>query len=319
MQYNLTIQREFASGTVLTISYAGSRGNHLVRLIDDNQAVPIRLQDGRFFFPPGLPRRNPAFSKIHFRPADGQSFYNSMQIKINRRFSSGLQFQASYTLSKSIDDAATGIGATDYIYRGSIANPYDRKSERGLSNFDIRNNLVLNWTYELPLGRDLRGSIGQLARGWRLSSIVSIASGSPFPLRLAFDRARSLALDLTQRPDLVPGRNSNPIRPGNPDQYFDPTAFALPEAGFYGNLGRNTTIGPGLASVDFAAVKSFYISEQKSIQFRAELFNLFNRANFAIPSVLDVFDSSGRVASAGRITETETTSRQIQFALKFIF
>jgi hypothetical protein len=116
----------------------------------------------------------------------------------------------------------------------------------------------------------------------------------------------------------VPGRSSNPIL-GGADRYFDPTAFALPAAGFYGDLGRNTLIGPGLASTDLSVGKRFRVGGRVDLQFRAELFNAFNRRNLAIPSQRTVFTSTGAVGSAGRITATTTSARQLQFGLRMGF
>jgi hypothetical protein len=137
---------------------------------------------------------------------------------------------------------------------------------------------------------------------------------------VGYDRARARfqAGTSPQRPDLAPGANNNPIL-GSPDRYFDPAAFTLPEPGFYGNLGRNTLTGPGLANVDVSLNKLFRLTEAASLQFRAEAFNIFNHPNFAIPSQRTVFNSSGAVGSAGRITSTTTPARQLQLGLKLTF
>jgi len=157
---------------------------------------------------------------------------------------------------------------------------------------------------------------------------------------LGFNRSRSGAsgTQITDRADLLPGFSNNPVKgvskgcpgvpagtpAGNSDLYFDPCAFGLPEPGFYGNLGRNTVISPGLANFDFSVVKNISLTESKSLQFRAEAFNLFNHANFNRPGPLTesirLFNASGaRVASAATIRSTITDSRQIQFGLKFTF
>jgi hypothetical protein len=137
---------------------------------------------------------------------------------------------------------------------------------------------------------------------------------------VGFDRARARfqAGTSPQRPDLVAGRSTNPIL-GGPDRYYDPAAFALPAPGFFGNLGRNTLIGPGLAMVDMSVNKRFRISEQVTLQFRTEMFNVLNRPNFGIPVARTVFTSSGPVGSAGRITSTLTSARQLQLGLKLTF
>jgi hypothetical protein len=131
-------------------------------------------------------------------------------------------------------------------------------------------------------------------------------------------RARFQAGTSPQRPDLVAGRSNNPIM-GGPNKYFDPIAFALPTPGFYGSLGRNTLIGPGLIALDLAANKAFRLREGLNLQFRAEMFNSLNHPNFSIPGQRTVFSSAGPVGSAGLITSTRTSSRQLQFGLKLMF
>ena len=147
-----------------------------------------------------------------------------------------------------------------------------------------------------------------------------MASGNPFSVVVGFDRARARfqAGTSPQRPDLVAGRSTNPIL-GGADRYYDPAAFSLPEAGFYGNLGRNTLTGPGLVNFDVSIGKRFRITERLGLQFRAEAFNFFNHANLAIPTQRTVFTTTGAVGSAGRITTTSTPARQIQFGAKLIF
>jgi hypothetical protein len=159
-----------------------------------------------------------------------------------------------------------------------------------------------------------------LGGGWQWNTISTISAGNPFSVVVGFDRARARfqAGTSPQRPDLVAGRSTNPIL-GGPDRYFDASAFALPAAGFFGNLGRNTLIGPGLGMLDLSVNKRFRITERIAVQFRTEIFNSLNRPNFAIPSARTAFTSSGVVGSAGRITSTVTSARQIQLGLKVVF
>jgi hypothetical protein len=179
----------------------------------------------------------------------------------------------------------------------------------------------MNATYYLPLGKGSGGWMRAWLGGWQVNGIVTLASGSPFSTLLGFDRARSLPQSGGggQRPDLAPGRSSNPVL-GSPDRYFDPLAFLLQEPGFFGNLGRNTIIGPGTAGVDFSLIKELPLSMEQKLQVRVEAFNVMNRANFAVPQERTVFASGGvRVGSAGRIRQTTTSARQIQLGLKFFF
>jgi hypothetical protein len=146
---------------------------------------------------------------------------------------------------------------------------------------------------------------------------VRIRSGYPFSVNAGFDRSRQQFAP--RFPDLAPGADKNPVRPGNYEQYYDPTAFALQPNGYIGNLGRNTLIGPGLATVDFQVSRDVQIGGGQSIQLRFEAFNLFNRVNLALPATA-LFNTNGTYRSdAGRITDTSTPARQMQLGIKYIF
>lgn len=330
IQYNLNVQREILPDTVFTVGYVGSRGVNLVRNKEANSPVPIKLENGRKFFPPSVRRRNPALGAIRLRSSDVNSFYNALVLGLTRKFSRGLQLQVSYTFSRSIDESASVVGVDDFSSEfGSAPDPDDRKSDRGLSPFHVKHNFVLNYTYDLPFGSGqkfgsgLNGLAGKMVQGWQINGIITLSSGVPFSVENGFDRIGNLARDAVGgRPDLKPGRSNNPTRGfKTPDQWFDPTAFQLQPERTFGNLGRNTVIGPSFANFDFSVVKNTSISEDKTVQFRVEFFNLFNHPNFSIPSVRRIFtDASGvPLSNAGRITETVNTSRQVQFALKFLF
>jgi hypothetical protein len=299
----------------VTVAYAGSRGNHLIRLGDANLA-PESIVNGVKTYNRAAGRRNPNFTGIWQRVTDAQSFYHSAQLSVIKRYSAGLRAQLSYTFSRSIDDSS-GINSQDF---GNVVQYgldwYDRTIDRGLSAFHVKHNLTFNWTYDLPLGRNLKGLAGALVKGWQLNNITAIRSGTPFTVRLGSNRSGNLnttSFSAHERPNLKPGASSNPVL-GGPDRYFDDTAFELQPENTRGTLGRNTLIGPGLVSVDASVGKSFSLGETRSLLFRAEVFNLPNHPNFAVPSGQIAFTST-----AGRITSTVTTSRQIQLGLKFTF
>ena len=313
LRYSLTIQRELPAATVLSVGYTGAQAFHQLRLLEEaNGAVPIILPDGRKFFAANLPRKNPTFANIRYRITDANAFYNSFLLSINKRFSSGLQFQGAYTLSKSVTDSDMEVATNELTTGYTLQDQDDRKESRGLAATDMRHNLVVNYTYDLPFGQGWWG-------GWQIGGIATFSSGNPFTPSLNFDRARQITRSRGdgQRPDLLPGATKNPVL-GGPDKYFDPNVFTLQEAGFFGNLGRNTVIGPGLANFDFSLNKMTRIGESRSLQFRAEFFNFTNRANFSMPARA-VFDARGRIGDAGRITSTNTTARRIQFGLKLQF
>lgn len=307
MQYNVSFQRQITQSSVLTVGYSGQRGLHLVRFLDENQAIPQILADGRPFFPLNSTPRNPNFTGIRYKVTDGQSFYNAFLSSFEHRFQHGLAFRANYVFARNIDDGSVEV--TQGGDNDLPQTPDSRKAERGLSNYDVRHYFVAHWTWDLPR-----------LHGWQWNSIATLSSGNPFSAVVGFDRARARfqAGTSPQRPDLLPGQSNDPIL-GGPDRYFDPSVFALPAAGFYGNLGRNTLTGPGLAMLDTSINKTFFFRERVRLQFRTELFNALNHPNFAIPSQRTVFSASGPVGSAGRITSTLTSSRQLQLGLKLIF
>lgn len=327
MHYNLSIQREIGGATAVTVAYSGSRGINLQRANNPNVALG-EIRDGRKFFGNTTPRDriNQAFGVLRMKHTGGNSVYNSLRLGLNRRFADGLQFQVSYTFSRSIDDS-TQINGNDYRNTNQEGqDPFCRKCERGLSAFHIKHAFSANYTYDLPFGPrrrfggNLGGLAGALAGGWQINGIITINDGFPFSLNLTHSQSNNQSFDRNDRPNLKPGASNNPVL-GGPDRYYDPNAFELAPFGFYGNLGRNTLIGPGLATFDFSLVKSNSIGEGKSLQFRAEFFNLFNRPNFDVPFRF-IFSSVNQKVpnpNAGRITATTTTSRQVQFGLKFIF
>ncbi len=315
MQYHFTIQRQLTESTAVTLSYAGQRGVHLVRFVDGNQAIPQILNNGRKFFPANSTTRNPNLTGVRYKTTDGQSVYGALQASLERRLRGGLLVRVNYVFSRNIDDGS--IAVTQGGDNDLPQDPDSRKAERGLSNYDVRHYFVALWNWNLPSIPRLPKWLGA---GWQWNGISTLSSGNPFSVVVGFDRARARfqAGTSPQRPDLVAGRSTNPVL-GGPDRYFDPGAFALPEAGFFGNLGRNTLIGPGLAMMDISLNKRFQISERAALQFRTEMFNSLNHPNLAIPSARTVFTSTGPVGSAGRITSTLTSSRQLQLGMKLTF
>lgn len=314
MQYNFSLQRELTRAVTVTLAYSGVRGVHNVRAIDQNQAIPQILPNGRKFFPIDSVVRNPNFTGIRFKTTDGQSIYNAVQAVVAWRPRETIQFRAAYTYSKAIDDGS--IVTTQGGDNDLPQDPDSRKAERGLSNFDLRHYFVSYVSAALPYMPGPRW----LTNGWEFDAISILASGNPFSATVGYDRARARpqAGTAPERPDLRFGFSNNPVF-GSPSRYFDSSAFALPTAGFFGNLGRNTLIGPGLISFDTAVHRNFQLKEQITLQVRAEMFNSLNHPNFAIPSQRTVFSSTGPVASAGLITSTLTSARQLQFGLRLNF
>lgn len=331
MQYNLSVQRAWPGGWDVMAGYGGSHGLHLIRIGDANLAPSILL-NGVQTYQPQLGRRNPIFGGVTQRKTDAQSFYNSLQLGASKRISHGFRTQFSYTFSRSIDEAS-GINSQDFDNTTQyVIDWYNRKADRGLSSFGARHALVANWSYELPFGHGKTGLAGALWKGWQLNGITTAQSGTPFEAKLAagFNRSGNLnTIDFAfhERPSLAPGASNNPVT-GDPNHWFDVNAFVLQPGNTIGNVGRDTLIGPKLVDFDFSLFKQFVVQEGKTLQFRAELFNIFNHPNFSVPigenrSVFTGVAANGvdgiPSTTAGQITNTVTTSRQIQFGLKFAF
>lgn len=326
VKYNFTIERQLPGSLSLSVGYLGDHGIHLWRIGDVNDFMPITL-NGRAFVPTQTVRPNPNIGVGTTRHSDAESFYNALQIEVKKRLTRGLQFQSSYTWSKNIDDSTTGVAQTDFTPGGNGASsqPYSPKADRGLSSLNIGQTFVLNGIYDFPAPSS-KGFASAALGGWQIASILTANSGAPFTVlisgRNAQDGSRSSGI---QHPDLNSSRSFSSIVLGSPNKYFDPQAFFLPPAGYYGDAGRNILIGPGLLNFDFSLHKTTPIpmGEAGKLEFHADFFNLFNRANFANPrapqqQVLN--PANGQyIAGAGQITSTVSNSRQLQFGLKLIF
>src|SRR5262245_34813610 len=310
-QYNASVQHALPGEWDVTIGYVGSRGRNLFRIGDANLA-PESIVNGVKTYQPALGRRNPNFVGIWQRVTDGESFYNSLQVAANRRYSKGLRAQVSYTLARSVDDSS-GINSQDFDNNVQyVLDWYDRTYDRGRSAFNVTHNLTFNWTWDI-------------GRGWQINNVTTLMSGTPFTVRLGFNRSGNLNttnFSMNERPNLKPG--CDPIL-GGPDRYWDVACFELPAPNTRGSLPRNSLTGPGLVNADVALVKSFEAGSDRALQIRVEAFNVFNHPNFAVPSGRVAFtgvDAQGNPIVAptwGRITSTVTTARQIQLGVKFAF
>ncbi len=330
-QYNLTIQHEIVGGTVFSASYQGSKGTKLSRLHDANIAQET-VVNGRYFWPSNV-RRNSAFTQVRMYHWDGNSNYNALALGLRKRFSKGFQFQLSYTWSKALDEASNTANSDAAGSSNGLGQiPFDRKADRGRATYDIRNVFSGNFVVELPFGtgKVIGGGASGVAKhiisGWQLGGLISLNTGSPVNVRVSFDRAnQGVTGDHGLRPDLVApvvvldgGRE--------PQKYIDESSFALSQPGFWGTAPRNSVDGPGVAVVDLSLIKDTDITEAVTLQFRAEMFNIFNRANFRFRTQgIRLWTAPGPPnLSELAITPdggggTATSSRQIQIALKLVF
>jgi hypothetical protein len=244
---------------------------------------------------------------------------------VNKRFGRGFQLRGVYTYSKNLDDGTAWNSSVGANAPGFVMFPLDPRLDWGPATTDVRHLAVINGSYELPFGHGNRflggaaGAKGKFAEGWRVSAIESLQSGFPFTPQLGFNPANNGDSRNPIRPSWNPAFTGNVILSG-PNRYFNPNAFVLPPGGTYGNVGRDGLAGPGLAGLDLSVQKATALSERLRLQFRAEFFNVLNRANFGSPNAV-VFSSASPTPSstAGVITNTATTSRQIQFGLKLLF
>jgi hypothetical protein len=322
-QYHASVQHEIVSGVVVEVGYVGSRGYQLPFYSDPN-AVPVRFNaaDGHWQVVPGATLPYPSWGRIRTRTNTARSWYNGMTASLNKRYSNGLLFQGSYTLGNSRDTWSGGlIGGSDFENgAGSATNYLHPENEEGPSSYDVRHTLVFNAVYMLPFGKSLTGRGRQFVQGWQVGVVANYASGVPFTPLIGFDYAKDLSSDPNpQKPDWAPGFSAANAIVGSPENWFNANAFVLPPPGEYGNVGRNTLRGPDVKLVDMSIFKNTMVGKQ-NIQFRLEIFNLFNRANFATPNSAALFNPDGTpIPAATLITHTSTTARQVQLGLKFVF
>jgi hypothetical protein len=203
-----------------------------------------------------------------------------------------------------------------------VADPLQPMADYGRASFDVRQSAVINATYDLPFGRSaLRTSawLNRLIEDWQLSGIETIQSGLPFTPQLSYNPSNDGDTRNPVRPSWNPAF-TGPLLPGLPGEYFNPNAFVQPLPGTYGNVGRNVLHGPSLVELDLSLAKRFALSERFNLQFRAESFNLLNRANLNAPNpVVFTAATGGASPTAGVVTNTSTTSRQLQFGLKLLW
>ncbi len=322
-EWSLDLQRQLPGSWLLDLGYVGTRGLRLPRATDPNQPNVYS----------GLARRFPTFPQnFVYTESSGSSTYHALQMKAERHFGGGLAFLLSYTYSHAVDTNST-FGSDD---RNANApqNSLDLASEKASSDFDFRHRLSVAYVYDLPFGSKLLHSGSHAANyaisGWEFAGIVTAQTGPPFTPVISGNVSCTGELSnfgvVTDRPDLI--GNPYPTK-RRPNRWVLASAFSSPfvDAGgncAFGNAGRNILRGPGLASWDSSLLRRFRIAESKSLEFRAEMFNLFNRANFETPERDLASASFGRIFNtvqslAGRTSGGPGDPREIQVVLRFIF
>jgi hypothetical protein len=312
-QWNFGVEDEFKPNLLATIVYSGSEGHHLFNSRNINQAPPG---------PGNIQARSPfpQYNTVTVSESNANSNYHSLQGKLERRFSNGLTFLTAYTWSHFIDNAEPVLDTSG----AGIQNAYNMTAERGNSNYDVRHRLVTSYAYELPFGpgkKLLAKGIGaDILGGWQLSGILAAQSGNPFTPTYSVNVAN--VPGSTQRPDRIAG-GVIPYSDRTVSRWFDVSAFVSPPQYSFGNSGRNILTGPRLFQWDSSLFKMITIRENVRLQFRAEIFNILNHPDFAVPN------ASIGTAQAGTISALVGNStlaaqpvgqpRQIQVALKLLF
>ncbi|HTF72199.1 MAG TPA: TonB-dependent receptor, partial [Edaphobacter sp.] len=337
--WNLTIQQQVTSNTALMVGYVGSHSVHIPVNIDDMDQVPLADvtygPNGQLHFPipPGgktslIQRINPQYGRIEGMVWSDYSAYNGLLVNVSRRLIHGLAFQGTYTWSKIMDEGSSTFSDNEYNNTVGPSYAFDLALQKGVSDYNITNNAILNAQWNIPVPSALHGAAQAVLGGWQLGGIFQFHSGMPFSVRLTSDQAftgnsRTHSSAGGQRPDFKPGPgcSTNAINPGHPSNYIKVDCFSFPAPGVLGDLGRNTLSGPRFADFDTSLFKNIsFISDKYSLQLRGEFFNVLNHTNFGTQAA-GLFNSSGGVlTSAGQLpAPTLTTSRQIQFGAKFIF
>ena len=305
--WSLNVQRALSPSTMLSVAYVGSHGTHLEYGNNINQPLPAMGYDfdPRIACTPTTPypcatrvstdyvRPYQGWSSISGTVPVGRSTYDSLQVNLQRRMTNGLSFGAAYTWSKT-------WGLMSYPQ-----NPYDEDADYGLTSFSRTNVFAVNYVYELPFFRSLTGVPGAVLKGWESTGIITIESGFPLTVGLS-----TPTQGLATRPDVVSGQSSS--GPKTVAEWFNTNAYTPPPFGFYGNAGVSTVNGPGLDNWNIGFFKNFGIRESTSLQFRAEMFNIWNRANFNSVATTAGAGGFGQVTGA-------LDPRIMQLALKLIF
>ncbi|HLK51431.1 MAG TPA: carboxypeptidase regulatory-like domain-containing protein [Bryobacteraceae bacterium] len=335
MQYNLNVQRELVTGTVLTVGYVGSRGLHLLTSHEANPPLVCSFAQGPGcanpsaangpaggylgFGTPGNVTSNPnlnnGLGSFPNLTPEAWLRYNSLLTSVNRRLTKNVQALVSYTWSRCIDNGGY-LGSFNSNSNGAFTNPYNLNSDKAVCSYDQTHVFKVNGLVTLPF----QGNA--LIKGWQISGILATNSGLPVNIQDGYDEAAGgTPVALTPRPDYVPGCQ---VQVNKVNQWYNPQCFTLEAPGTFGNLGRNIVRGPRFFNTDIALLKDTKVTEKLNAQFRAEFFNILNHTNLGLPSTGigggSLFLGGGtRNPAAGQITTFSGPPRQIQFALKFLF
>jgi len=327
--WSLKVEQQLSASTSLGVSYIGSHGYHELLSTDANlpspticpaSPCPANYPENTIYYSAGAPLSNNAVWNTTHWFSQGISSYYGLEFDLNHRLTRGLQFRAAYTFSKALDDGDNMNTSVATNSPAFVANPLRPADDYGRASFDIRHAAVINATYDLPFGqKDGSPWVRRLFGSWQISAIQTLQSGLPFTPQLSYNPSNDGDTRNPVRPSINPNFVGQVIR-GGTNQYFNPSAFLQPLPGTYGNAGRNILEGPGIVETDVSLAKKFFLSERLKLQFRAEIFNLFNHTNLNTPNpVVYASATGGPSPTAGVITATSTSSRQTQLGLKLLW
>ena len=325
LNWSLRIEQQIAPRTSLTVGYVGSHSYHQILSEDMNEPVPTYLANGSPFYPTGAKNANPNLANSTSWVSQGVGVYQSLVVDVRRSFASGFQFRGNYTYAKNLDDGSAWNTSVSGNTPAFVEFPLDPKLDWGPAATDVRHLASLNGSYELPFGPHRRflshasRPVNFVASGWTASGIVAVQTGFPFTPQLGYNPTGNGDTRNPVRPNWNPNF-SGVLYPRTPQQYFNAAAFLPPATGTYGNVSRDALTGPGLSEVDFSATRTAHLTERLGLQFRAEFFNILNHTNLQTPNeVTYTSAASGVSPTAGLVSSTSTTSRQIQFGAKLQF
>ena len=315
-QWGLSVQRNLPADFVGTLSYVGSNGVHLLTLSAVNVVNPITGT-----------RAYPNFGQVSWRGNKDASSYNGFSAAVKRSFSHGFLLSANYMWSHEIDNGSNGSGDGDSVVPQNVACP---ECERASGIWDARHVFNANAVYELPFGPNKpylnrQGVVGSIVGSWEVTSTAIARTG--FPVNVMVNRSAVSVPDgntSSQRPDLVPGVSLTPLGGRSIGQWINPSAFAMPADGTFGNAPRDIARGPGAWQMDLGMIKRVSVGERAQLEFRSEFFNLFNHPQYGLPQATFGVQGFGTIIQTVNTTAPVSpigsgTPREMQFALKLKF
>jgi hypothetical protein len=325
LSWTLRVEQEISPRTSITVGYVGSHSYHQILSEDMNEPVPQVLADGTVYYPSGAQNANPELANSTSWVSQGVGLYNALEVDVRRSFGNGLQFRGNYTYAKNLDDGSAWNTSVSGNTPAFVEFPLNPKLDWGPAATDVREMASVNASYELPFGphrhflNHASAPVNVVASGWTASAIVTAQSGFPFSPQLGYNPTGNGDTRNPVRPNWNPNFSGS-LYPRTANEYFNPEAFLPPAKGTYGNVSRDALTGPGLSELDFSATKNSHFTERVGLQFRAEFFNILNHTNFLTPNeVVYTSATSGISPTAGVVTATSTTTRQIQFGAKLLF